>query len=118
MNGIWIFLIKILDTSQRRWPKDHSPTRKSRTTGLQSSWTTDETSDQDRKPLAFQKHYSVVELSKLWGFSQKTLRRLFVDEPGIIKIAHEETRQKRGYTSVRIPEYVAKRVHRRLQGIE
>jgi hypothetical protein len=85
---------------------------------LQSSWTTDETFDHERKPLAFQKHYSVVELSKLWGFSQKTIRRLFADEPGIIKIAHEETRHKRGYTSVRIPEHVAKRVHRRLQGVE
>lgn len=85
---------------------------------MQNSWITNETSDHDRKPLAFQKHYSVVELSKLWGFSQKTSRHLFADEPGIIKIAHEETRHKRGYTSVRIPEHVAKRVHRRLQGIE
>ena len=85
---------------------------------MQSSRTTDETSDQDRKPLAFQKHYSAAELSKLWGFSQKTIRRLFTEEPGIIKIAHEETRLKRGYTSMRIPEYVARRVHRRLQGIE
>lgn len=83
---------------------------------MQSSWTTDETFD--LKPPAFQKHDSVIELSGLWGFSQKTTRRLFADEPGIIKIAHEETRQKRGYTSVRIPEYAAKRVHHRLQGVE
>jgi hypothetical protein len=81
---------------------NHSPTRKSRATGLQSSRTTDETSDRDRKPLAFQKHYSVVELSKLWGFSQKTIRRLFADEPGIIKIAHEETVPRRYAVTLRV----------------
>jgi len=84
---------------------------------LRDRWTSDETPDQDRKPLAFQRHYSVVELSKLWGFSEKTVRRLFANEPGVIKIAHEETQYKRGYTSIRVPEDVARRVHGRLQGI-
>jgi hypothetical protein len=68
-------------------------------------------------PTALERHYSVSELSKLWFFSENTIRRLFSREPGVIKIARQPTRVKRGYTSLRIPERVAQRVHRRLQGL-
>jgi len=67
-------------------------------------------------PVALERHYTVSELSKLWFFSENTIRRLFSHEPGVIKIARQPTRIKRGYTSLRIPETVAQRVHRRLQG--
>lgn len=67
--------------------------------------------------VSLERHCSVGELSKLWGFSENTIRRLFRKEPGVLKIAHEETRQKRRYTTMRIPERVAQRVHRRLQGL-
>jgi hypothetical protein len=67
-------------------------------------------------PTEFERHYSVSELSKLWFFSENTIRRLFCQEPGVIRIARQPTRIKRGYTSLRIPERVAQRVHRRLQG--
>lgn len=67
-------------------------------------------------PVALERHYTVSELSKLWFFSENTIRRLFSHEPGVIKIARQQTRIKRGYTSLRIPERVAQRVHRRLQG--
>lgn len=67
--------------------------------------------------LAFEKHYSVAQLSKLWFFSESTVRRIFVKEPGVIKIAHPATKVRRGYTSLRIPERIAQRVHRRLQGL-
>ena len=64
-----------------------------------------------------ERHYTAAELSKLWVFSENTIRRLFIKEPGVIKIVREATRLKRGYTSLRIPERIALRVHRRLQGI-
>ena len=67
--------------------------------------------------VSLERHCSVRELSKLWGFSENTIRRLFRKEPGVLKIIHEETRQKRRYTSLRIPERIAQRVHRRLQGL-
>jgi hypothetical protein len=66
---------------------------------------------------AAQKHYTVSELSKLWVFSESTIRRLFAKEPGVIKICHPPTRRRRGYTSMRIPERIVQRVHRRLQGL-
>jgi hypothetical protein len=51
----------------------------------------------------------------MWGFSRKTVRRLFENEPGIVEIGHEESRSKRSYKTRRIPESVLQRVHRRLR---
>jgi len=79
--------------------------------------TTPEQSQKGFAPTALERHYSVSELSKLWFFSENTIRRLFSREPGVIKIARQPTRVKRGYTSLRIPERIAQRVHRRLQGL-
>ena len=64
-----------------------------------------------------EKHYKVSELSRLWFFSENTIRRLFAKEPGVVKLVHSQTRLKRSYTSMRIPERIAQRVHRRLQGL-
>jgi hypothetical protein len=66
---------------------------------------------------AMERHYTVAELSRLWFFSENTIRRLFTKEPRVVKIARPQTRAKRGYTSMRIPERIAQRVHRRLQGL-
>lgn len=66
---------------------------------------------------ALERHFTVAEISKRWFFSENTIRRLFSQEPGVIKIARPHTRSKRGYTSIRIPERIAERVHRRLQGL-
>ena len=62
---------------------------------------------------ALERHYTVSELSKLWLFSENTFRRLCSREPGVIKISRRRTRIKRGYTSMRIPERIAQRVHMR-----
>jgi hypothetical protein len=67
--------------------------------------------------LAMERHYTVGELSKLWFFSENTIRRMFIHEPGVIKITRQATRVKRGYTSLRIPERIAEKVHRRLQSL-
>ena len=51
-----------------------------------------------QKPVglqAFERHYTVAQLSKLWIFSESTIRRLFIKEPGVIKIAHQPTRVRR-----------------------
>jgi transcriptional regulator GlxA family with amidase domain len=65
--------------------------------------------------LALEKHYSVSELAQLWQLSEKTIRRMFLDEPGVVKWGHEEKRFKRAYMTLRIPESVVQRVHRRLR---
>lgn len=65
--------------------------------------------------LAAELHYSVGELSALWRFSPKTIRRIFTDEPGVISWGHEEACHKRGYHTLSIPASVASRVHRRME---
>jgi hypothetical protein len=59
---------------------------------------------------AIEKHFSVPELAKLWALSQDTVRALFKDRPGVFKLAHQETRSKRGYVSLRIPQSVVAKV--------
>jgi hypothetical protein len=65
-----------------------------------------------------EKHYSVGEVAKMWGWSQNTIRRMFANEPGILEWGTEESRFKRSYTTLRIPESVIARVHRRLTKTE
>jgi hypothetical protein len=64
--------------------------------------------------LPLQRHYSISEIAELWGLDEKTVRRLFASEPGVVELANEETRTKRSYVTRRIPESVLRRVHRRL----
>ena len=63
--------------------------------------------------LAFEKHYRVRELARLWGLSAKTVTRMFVEEAGVIRVANDGT-GKRKYATLSIPESVALRVHERL----
>jgi hypothetical protein len=56
-----------------------------------------------------------MEVSKLWSLSQKTVRRMFETEPGVILWGSEERMHKRGYRTLRIPETVLQRVHRKLR---
>jgi AraC-like DNA-binding protein len=62
-----------------------------------------------------EKHYSIPEISTLWGLSEKTIRRIFQDEQGVVELGTEESRSKRAYITRRIPESVLRRVHRRLR---
>jgi hypothetical protein len=35
---------------------------------------------------ALEKHYSVEDVCKLWGFSDKTVKKIFADEQGVLRI--------------------------------
>ena len=65
--------------------------------------------------LAGEKHYSVIEIAKLWALSEKTVRKIFEREPGVIHWSTEERLHKRGYRTLRVPETVLHRVHRKLR---
>jgi len=65
--------------------------------------------------LSAEKHYSIQDLVSLWSLSAQTIRRLFQDEPEVVAIGTHGSRRKRGYVTLRIPESVAQRVHRRLR---
>jgi AraC-like DNA-binding protein len=64
---------------------------------------------------SFERHYSIHEISELWGLSQRTLRRIFEREPGVVELSNHRSRLKRTYVTRRIPESVLRRVHRKLQ---
>jgi hypothetical protein len=62
----------------------------------------------------FERHYTPQQLAELWGFDQSTIRRIFIDEPGVLKVGKQGRRDgKRDYISLRIPTSVAQRVHER-----
>jgi len=49
-----------------------------------------------------------------WGVSVQTIRDVFRNEEGVLKLGSNGTRTKRRYKTLRIPESVARRVHTRL----
>jgi hypothetical protein len=65
--------------------------------------------------LANERHYSVIEIAKMWAFSEKTVRKIFDSEPGVIHWGTEESLHKRAYRTLRVPETVLHRVHRKLR---
>jgi hypothetical protein len=62
---------------------------------------------------ALERHYTVDEVAKLWGVHPETIRKLFRDCPGVLKIGGGFGRKKstREYCTLRIPESVVRRVH-------
>ena len=62
----------------------------------------------------FERHYYIREIARLWGFSNDMIRRIFENEPGVVRVGEMEKLHKRRYVSLRIPESVMRRVHRRL----
>ena len=62
----------------------------------------------------FERHLSVEELAELWAVSVDFIRKLFLHEPGTIVFFHQRP-GRRVYRTLRIPESVAARVHRRMQ---
>ena len=61
-----------------------------------------------------EKHYTPTDLAELWGVSVQTIRELFKDEDGVLKIGSDGTRNRRAYKTLRISYSVAERVHTRL----
>jgi hypothetical protein len=68
----------------------------------------------NRESACEEKHYSVNELAVLWNLSKQTIRRLFQDEPDVVRIGEKGVRHRRAYVTLRIPESVVRRVHQRL----
>jgi len=58
-----------------------------------------------------EKHYSVPEIAKAWGLSDDTVRSLFKDRAGVLKIGTPESRFKRGYIVLRVPESIVRKVY-------
>ena len=62
-----------------------------------------------------ERHYTAAEVAGLWKFDVETIRRIFQNEPGVIVLQAPARSGKRPYKTIRIPESVLDRVHRRMQ---
>ena len=65
--------------------------------------------------VALEKHLTIKEVAELWRVSVWTVRRIFADVPGVLKIGHGGNRRARQYYTLSIPESVIKIEHERLQ---
>jgi len=64
----------------------------------------------------FERHFSPKELAAVWLLDESTVRRMFQDEPGVLKLGQTGRRGKRDYVTLRIPASVAARFYRQRIG--
>lgn len=65
------------------------------------------------QPALTERHFSIRELAESWGLSPAAIRRLFRNEPGVIRFGKENKGHRRDYVTLRVPASVAERVYRR-----
>jgi hypothetical protein len=65
---------------------------------------------------ATEDHFTPDSLADKWGVSAETVRIIFRNEPGVLRITQPGL-GKRKYVLLRIPESVAVRVHKRLSAV-
>ena len=82
--------------------------------GLADSGISFDRSDQPPQARFQERHYAVAEIAELWSLSPDVVRRIFEREPGVLVLGDHGSRSKRRYTTLRIPQSVVERVHRRL----
>lgn len=64
---------------------------------------------------AFERHYTIQEIAKLWGYSRQTVTRMFERESGVLKIGNPPSKNRRIHVTLRVPESVLVRMHYRLK---
>jgi len=67
---------------------------------------------EERSPsVALDRHLSIAEIAQQWGVSKDTVRRHFERVPGVLRLGHSETKTKRRYITVRVPERIVRAQH-------
>lgn len=59
----------------------------------------------ERSCLMAEKHFTPDELAELWGVSVDSIRRIFRDEPGVLKMGEKNPRYKRQYLTLTEKHY-------------
>lgn len=67
----------------------------------------------DGSEAYLERHFKPEELAEQWGYSVDSIRRLFANEPGVVRLSRHRP-GKRAYCSLRVPAAVAARVHAKL----
>ena len=66
-------------------------------------------------PGPVERHYAPSEVAEPWNLSVEVIRRLFQNEPGVLVFEAPVKKGRRRYKTIRIPQSVLERVHKRLQ---
>jgi hypothetical protein len=61
-----------------------------------------------------ERHYTPQQVAQSWGLGVDKIREIFENEPGVMAMGDPNPKHKRRYITMRIPESVLARVHRRL----
>jgi hypothetical protein len=62
--------------------------------------------------VAFERHFTAQDLAELWKLDETMIRRIFQDQPGVLKLGRSNRRGgNRDYVTLRIPESVALRIY-------
>jgi len=61
-------------------------------------------------PVLNETVYTADELARLKKLHPSTIRKMFVDEPGVLRIGHAGSRHRKQHFTIRIPASVAERV--------
>lgn len=61
-----------------------------------------------------ERHYTVGEIAETWNLSPDVVIEMFEREPGVLVRGNGGKKGKRRYRTLRIPESVVERVHRRM----
>jgi hypothetical protein len=56
-------------------------------------------------------HLTPADIATAWKLDETTVRRIFIDEPGVLKLGRKIAGKKRSYVTLRIPPDVAARVY-------
>jgi hypothetical protein len=58
------------------------------------------------------RHFTPAELAESWKVDETTIRRIFIEQPGVLKLGRQlPGRKRRSYVTLRIPAHVAARVY-------
>lgn len=69
----------------------------------------------ESKVAALERHYSVAEVAQIWGWSERKVREVFREQPGVLQSRLRTLRpRRRENVMLRIPESVLLRVHQGL----
>lgn len=66
-----------------------------------------------------EQHYSVQQVAEMWGVSETTVRRLFEDQPGVVRISIPRmmrNRKQKPHVLLRIPGSVLARLYKQWSG--
>jgi hypothetical protein len=68
--------------------------------------------------VSVERHYSPAEVGKMWNLSADCVRNIFENEAGVLVIGNSITRRgRRSYKTLRIPQSVLDRVHKRFSKV-